>query len=114
KLYGKLSEQLVYNRYASKCKSIIPVMSGFDDPKKIDQERSNTNIGSTFFYNPSETVKAKFGFDYALLDSLNYAESRRNSASTLDTETTTMFSELEHHIGSVTLKIGRASCRERV
>ncbi|WP_180077263.1 TonB-dependent siderophore receptor [Acinetobacter sp. YH12208] len=102
-IYGKLSEQWGFNSYASKRKSIIPVMSGFDDPKKIDQERSNTNIGSTFFYNPSETVKAKFGFDYALLDSLNYAESRRNSASTLDTETTTMFSELEHHIGSVTL-----------
>src|SRR5690606_41704526 len=49
-IYGKLSEQWEFNSYASKRKSIIPVMSGFDDPKKIDQERSNTNIGSTFFY----------------------------------------------------------------
>lgn len=102
-IYAKLSEQWGFNSYASKRQSIIPVASGFDNPKKIKQERNNSNIGSTFYYTPSENVKAKYGFDYSLLDSLNYTEGRRNSSSTIETETLTLFSELEHRLGSATL-----------
>lgn len=102
-IYGKLSEQWGFNSYASKRTSVIPVLSGFDSPKKIDQERKNINLGTTLFYSPSETTKAKFGFDYGILDSLNYADSRRNSESTLETETVTLFSELEHRFGPATL-----------
>ena len=102
-IYGKLSEKWGLNSYASQRQSIIPVMSGFESPKKVDQERNNTNLGSTFFYNPSETTKAKFGFDYGLLDSFGYSEGRRNSSSTIKTETITLFSELEHRAGPTTL-----------
>ena len=102
-IYGKLSEKWGLNSYASQRQSIIPVMSGFESPKKVDQERNNTNLGSTFFYNPSETTKAKFGFDYGLLDSFGYSEGRRNSSSTIETETITLFSELEHRAGPTTL-----------
>lgn len=34
-IYGKLSEQWGFNSYASKRTSVIPVLSGFDSPKKL-------------------------------------------------------------------------------
>ncbi|WP_216936586.1 MULTISPECIES: TonB-dependent siderophore receptor [unclassified Acinetobacter] len=102
-IYGKLSEKWGFNSYASQRSSIIPVLSGFESPRKIDQERNNTNLGSTFFYNPTDTIQAKFGFDYGLLDSLSYTEGRQHSDSIIQTKTKTLFSELEHRVGSTTL-----------
>ena len=102
-IYGKLSNDWSFNSYASQRESIIPVTSGFEKPKTVDQKRHNTNIGTTLFYTPNNTIKAKVGFDYGLLDNLNYVQNNRDSDSTLETETLTLFSELEHKTNSATL-----------
>ena len=102
-LYGKLSEKWGFNSSLSKRQSVIPVISGFETPKKIDQKRNNTNVGTTLFYTASEDLKAKFGFNYGLIDNLGYTSGRRNSKTTIETESYTIFSELEHRIGSTKL-----------
>ena len=102
-IYGKLSNDWGFNAYASQRESIIPVKSGFETPKTIDQERHISNLGATLFYTLNASTKAKFGFDYGLLDSLSYVDSNRDSGSTTETETLTLFSELEHQFNLGTL-----------
>lgn len=102
-IYGKLSDNWGFNAYISQRESIIPVKSGFEEPKIIAQKRHNSNIGTTLFYTPNTSTKAKLGFDYGLLDSLSYVDSNRNSGSTTETETLSLFSELEHQFSFGTL-----------
>lgn len=102
-LYSKLSEKWGANLYGSKRQSIIPVISGFDNPKKIDQEQNNSNAGITLFYTPSDTTKAKFGVDYGLIDNLGYTQGRRNSGSNYNSESFTTFAEIEHKINNLKL-----------
>ena len=103
-LYSKLSEQWGINSYASKRESIVPVMSGLEDRSKVKSERNNINLGTTLFYTPSDTIKAKFGFDLGDLDSLNFVDKRINSKSISNTETLTFFGELESKLNNSTLK----------
>ena len=70
-LYGRATENLGLNIYASTRQSLIPVKSGLADQYMIDQERNNTNIGSTFFYQASDNNKLKFGFAYGDIDALS-------------------------------------------
>lgn len=102
-LYGKLSDAWSMNSYASKRESIIPVLSGFDTPYKVDQKRHNDNFGTTLFYEGNENLKAKFGIDYGLLDSMTYTASRRNSGSTLESQSLTTFAEIEQQLDGVKL-----------
>lgn len=95
-VYAKLSNDWGFNAYSSQRESIIPVKSGFEKPKTINQKRHNSNLGTTLFYTPNTSTKAKLGFDYGLLDSLSYVNNNRDSGSTTETETLTLFSELEH------------------
>ncbi len=93
-----------FNSYASKRESIVPVMSGLEDRSKVKSERNNINLGTTLFYTPSDTTKAKFGFDLGDLDSLNFVDKRINSKSISNTETLTFFGELENKLNNSTLK----------
>ncbi len=102
-LYGRATENLGLNIYASKRQSIIPVKSGLSDPYMIDQERNNTNIGTTFFYQASNNNKLKFGFDYGDIDALSYVESRRNSDSKANTQSLALFGELESRLNKSTV-----------
>lgn len=102
-LYGKLSEQWGMNVYASKRQSIIPVLTGLQEGETIDQERNNLNAGVTFFYEPSDTVKAKFGVDYGDLDSLTYIKNRLNSDTQTNSESLTVFGQLEHRLSNAVL-----------
>lgn len=102
-LYGRATENLGLNVYASKRQSIIPVKSGLSTPYMIDQERNNTNIGTTFFYQASDNNKLKFGFDYGDIDALSYVESRRNSDSKANTQSLALFGELESRLNKSTI-----------
>ena len=102
-LYGRATENLGLNIYASTRQSLIPVKSGLADQYMIDQERNNTNIGSTFFYQASDNNKLKFGFDYGDIDALSYIESRRNSDSKSNTQSLAIFGELESRLSKSTV-----------
>ena len=102
-LYSKLSDNWGINFYASGRQSLIPVMSGLNDPKKVEKDRTNINTGATFFYTPSTDTKLKFGFDYGNLDSINYVTKRLDSRSVTYTETLTLFGELITKLNNSTL-----------
>lgn len=106
-LYGKLNDRLGFNVYGSKRESIIPVLSGFSNPKKINQERNNINLGSTVFYDLNPNNKLKLGFDYGDIDALTYVESRRDSQILTHTESTAVFAEFVSELdrAKVTQKI---------
>ena len=114
-IYGRLTEDWGFNAYASKRQSIIPVMSGYDNPEKIDQERNNDNLGFTAFYTPSEDFKLKLGIDYGDLESQTYTANFRDSAAALNGKTFTQFAELEHRINNavITHKLNHQTMNNR-
>jgi hypothetical protein len=101
--YTKLSETTGIDVFASMRESIIPVASGFDSPKTVDQKKQNINIGSTVWYNPNDTLKSKFGFTYGNLNSNNYVESRRDSKNKIDNHTALVFGEISKKLDHVTV-----------
>lgn len=101
--YSKLSEQWGINFYGSTRESLIPVLSGLNDPLKVENQKQNINLGSTFFYSPSAINQFKFGFDYGDLDSTNFVKQRLDSRSITNTETITLFGELKSKLNNSTL-----------
>lgn len=93
-LYSKLSENFAVDLTGSFRSSILPVKSGFGDEGKVDQKKENTNLGATFFYDPSTNLSAKFGFSFGDLNENNYTESRINSQNLVKNESTLLFAEL--------------------
>lgn len=102
-IYSKLSEQWGVNLYGSTRQSVIPVLSGLNSPKKLDNERQNINAGATIFFTPSTQNQLKFGFDYGDLDSTNYVAKRLDSGSITNTETLSLFGELSSKLSNSTL-----------
>lgn len=100
-IYGKLSEQLGFDLYASQRQSVIPVKTGLESQKIIDQKKSNTNIGATAFIDPDTSTSMKLGFTLGKLESNNYAENRRNSHNTINNDSALFFAELSKTLDTV-------------
>lgn len=103
-VYSKLSDTYGLNMYGSLRQSVIPVESGLDSPKKIDQKKQNSNIGGTLFVNPNNDTAMKFGFTLGDLEDNNYSDRRRNSHNTVNNDSTILFAEVSKKLDIATIK----------
>lgn len=96
-IYSKLSDVWGINLFSSHRESKLPVASGFEDHPIINQQKKNTNLGATAFYEPSEKIAAKFGFTLGDLEDNNYTESRRYSHNTVQNDSVLLFGEFSQN-----------------
>ena len=92
-LYSKLSDVYGINFYVSQRRAEIPVASGLDAPKEINQRKQNTNAGLTLFANPNANHAMKFGLTLGDLEDNTYAEKRLNSHNHVKNESVLVFAE---------------------
>jgi hypothetical protein len=106
-LYSKLSDVYGINFYASQRRAEIPVASGLDAPKEINQRKQNTNAGLTLFANPNANHAMKFGLTVGDLEDNTYADKRLNSHNTVKNESVLLFAESkqQHNWGNITHKL---------